>query len=63
MFTSDQGDMLADHYLLAKRKFYEGSAIIPMIIMGERGNRRVVHQIRNVKLTAHGNVMPTLHDL
>ena len=33
-FTSDHGDMLFDHNMVAKRCFYENSANIPLIISG-----------------------------
>ncbi len=34
IFTSDHGDMLGDHYMYQKSRPYEGSAHIPLCIMG-----------------------------
>ena len=41
MFTSDHGDMLGNHGMVAKRVFYESSANIPMVLVPDKGNPRV----------------------
>jgi arylsulfatase A-like enzyme len=62
-FTSDHGDMLGRHGLWAKRLFYEGSANIPMILVGAHGDRRVGHHRVDDRLVGWQDVMPTLLDL
>lgn len=61
LFTSDHGDMLFDHNMVAKRCFYENAACVPLILSGKpllpwRGR---VEQ----KLAGLGDIMPTLLDL
>lgn len=61
LFTSDHGDMLFDHGMVAKRCFYENAACVPLILSGKpllpwRGR---VEQ----KLAGLGDIMPTLLDL
>jgi arylsulfatase A-like enzyme len=63
MFTSDHGDMLGNHGMLAKRVFYEGSANIPMILMPNKDNPRVNEGVVDDRLVAFADVMPTLLDL
>jgi len=63
MFTSDHGDMLGNHGMLAKRVFYESSANIPMILMPNKGNPRVAEGAVDDRLVAFADVMPTLLDL
>jgi len=60
-FTSDHGDMLFNHQMVAKRCFYEGSANIPLIITGkpvEKWKGTVTD-----KLGTTADLMPTLLDL
>ena len=63
LFTSDHGDMLGDHGLYAKRYMYEGSARIPMILVGPSGDDRVGHHEVDQRLVGLQDVMPTLLDL
>lgn len=62
-FTSDHGDMLGRHGMWAKRLFYEGSANIPMILVGPAGDRRVGHHRVDDRIVGWQDVMPTLLDL
>ena len=62
-FTSDHGDMLGDHQMWAKRLFYEGSANIPMILLGIQGDGRVGFNRVDDRLVGWRDVMPTLLDL
>ena len=62
-FTSDHGDMLGRHGMWAKRLFYEGSANIPMILVGTDGDRRVGHHRVDDRIVGWQDVMPTLLDL
>lgn len=63
LFTSDHGDMLGEHGLWAKRLFYEGSAGVPMLLMGTAGDERVGHHRVDDRLVGWQDVMPTLLDL
>ncbi|MYF88930.1 MAG: sulfatase-like hydrolase/transferase, partial [Boseongicola sp. SB0676_bin_33] len=63
LFTSDHGDMLGNHGMVAKRVFYESSANIPMILMPNKGNRRVAEGAVDDRLVGFADVMPTLLDL
>ncbi|MDP6718201.1 MAG: sulfatase-like hydrolase/transferase, partial [Pirellulaceae bacterium] len=63
MFLADHGDMLGDHGLWAKRLFYEGSACVPMILVGRAGDRRVGSGKIDNRLVGLQDVMPTLLDL
>ena len=63
MFASDHGDMLGNHGMVAKRVFYESSANIPMILMPDKGNPRVLEGAIDDRLVAFADVMPTLLDL
>lgn len=63
MFTSDHGDMLGNHNLWAKQTFYEGSAGIPMVLMGTEADRRVGFSDTDDRLVGLKDVMPTLLDL
>ena len=62
-FTSDHGDMLGRHGMWAKRLFYEGSANIPMILVGPEGDGRVGHHQVDDRLVGWQDVMPTLLDI
>jgi arylsulfatase A-like enzyme len=63
LVTGDHGGMLGDHGLYAKRLFYEGSAGVPMILVGAAGDTRVPAGRRDPRLVGLGDVMPTLLDL
>lgn len=63
LFTSDHGDMLGDHGLYAKRFMYEGSARIPMILVGQKGCEKVGHHRVDQRLVSLQDVMPTLLEL
>ncbi len=60
-FTSDHGDMLFDHGMVAKRCFYEEAARVPFILSGKPMLpwRGTVEK----KLAGMGDLMPTLLDL
>jgi arylsulfatase A-like enzyme len=60
MVTADHGDMLGDYGLWAKRLFYEGSAQVPMIMVGARGDERVAADTVDHRLVGLQDVMPTL---
>ena len=62
-FTSDHGDMLGRHGMWAKRLFYEGSANIPMILVGAEGDRRIGHHRVDDRLVGWQDLMPTLLDI
>ena len=62
-FTSDHGDMLGNHNMLAKRLFYEESANIPMILVGTEGGRRLDYNLVDNRIVGWKDVMPTLLDL
>lgn len=63
MFTSDHGESLGNHGIWAKQNFYEGSAAIPMILMGVKDCTRVSHGRTDDRLVCLADVMPTLLDL
>ncbi|HYF49043.1 MAG TPA: sulfatase-like hydrolase/transferase [Planctomycetota bacterium] len=63
VFTSDHGDMLGNHGLWAKSRFYEPSANIPMIVQGVANCPRVGHHRTDNRIVALQDVMPTLLDL
>lgn len=63
LFTSDHGDMLGNHGLWLKRRFYEPSANIPMILLGVTGDERVGYRRVDNRLVGWQDVMPTLLDL
>jgi arylsulfatase len=63
LFAADHGDMLGDHGLYAKRLFYEGSARVPMILMGVAGDARVPTDTVDDRLVGLADVMPTLLEL
>ena len=60
VFTSDHGDMLGDHCVLAKRFMYEPSVRVPLMVripwLGREG-RRILGNI------SHIDLVPTLLDL
>ncbi len=61
LFTSDHGDMLGNHNMVAKRVMYEYSANIPLIISGKplKSMRGTVDD----RLVCLADIMPTLLDL
>ena len=62
LVTSDHGDLLGDHGLWAKRYLYDGSARVPMILVGPaRGG--LGHGRTDDHLVGLQDVMPTLLDL
>ena len=63
MITSDHGDMLGDFGLFAKRLMYEGSARVPMIVLGTTRDEIVPKGKVSNKLVGLADVMPTLLDL
>ena len=63
LFTSDHGDMLGNHGMVAKRIFYESSANIPMILLPNKGNPKVPEGVVDDRLVAFADIMPTLLDL
>ena len=63
LFTADHGDMLGDFGLYAKRVFYDGSARVPMILMGAAGDARTPPGTTDNRLVGLADVMPTLLEL
>ncbi len=63
LFTADHGDMLGDYGFYAKRLFYEGSANVPMMLMGVAGDKRVKPGTVDGRLVGLADVMPTLLSL
>lgn len=62
-FTSDHGDMLGNHNMVAKRVFYESSTNVPMVLMGTKDGGRVPDGAVDDRLVGLQDVMPTLLDL
>ncbi|KKX24890.1 sulfatase-like hydrolase/transferase [Rhizobium sp. LC145] len=60
LITSDHGDMLGNHGFYAKRLMYEGSANIPMILVGTAADARVGRGAVDSRLVGLQDVMPTL---
>ncbi|XDZ64442.1 sulfatase-like hydrolase/transferase [Alphaproteobacteria bacterium LSUCC0226] len=63
LFCSDHGEMLGDFGLFAKRTFYEGSAGIPMMLMGLPNDERIQPGTCDDRLVGLQDVMPTLLSL
>jgi arylsulfatase A-like enzyme len=63
LFSSDHGDMLGNHGLWAKRLYYEGSANVPMLLVGAAGDSRVGTGRVDERLVGWQDIMPTLLDL
>jgi choline-sulfatase len=63
MLTADHGDMLGQHGLWAKTLFYEGSANVPMILVGTAGCERINPGALDHRLVGLQDIMPTLLDL
>ncbi len=62
-FTSDHGDMLGNHGMVAKRLFYEASASVPMIMIDAPSSPRLAEGTTSDRLVGLQDVMPTLLDL
>ncbi|AOB31432.1 arylsulfatase [Bordetella sp. H567] len=63
LVSGDHGDMLGDFGLWAKRLFYEGSAQVPMILVGAAGDGRVPADHVDERLVGLQDIMPTLLSL
>ncbi len=64
IFTSDHGDMLFDHHMVAKRSFYENSCCVPLIISGRPFYEKYGQSgIVNSKLGGQADLMPTILDI
>jgi arylsulfatase A-like enzyme len=63
LLTADHGDMLGDHGLWAKRLFYEGSARVPMILVGTKQSREIRIGAVDDRLVGLQDVMPTLLEI
>ena len=63
VFTSDHGDMLGDHGLFAKRMMLDGSARVPLLLMGTAACPRVRPGTVDDRLAGMQDIMPTLLDL
>ncbi len=63
VFSADHGDMLGQHGLWAKRLYYEGSANVPMIVVGTKNSDRVAANQTDNRVVGLQDVMPTLLDL
>lgn len=61
LFTSDHGDMLGNHGMVAKRVFYENAARVPLIISGKLMEKYMGSV--DDRLLCLEDVMPTLLDL
>lgn len=63
LLTADHGDMLGDHGLWAKRMFYEGSARVPMVLVGTKNDQKIPMGVVDDRLVGLQDVMPTLLDI
>lgn len=61
LFTSDHGDMLGNHGMVAKRVFYENSTNIPLILYGELLNE--FRGLTDDRLVCLADIMPSLLQL
>ena len=59
VFTSDHGDMMGGHGLIAKSVQYEGSVRVPLLIKEAAQRTQVVHEAP----VSHIDIVPTLPDL
>ncbi len=62
LFSADHGDMLGAHGLWGKRLFYEGSANVPMLLVGPKGDHRFRVSQTDDRLVGWQDIMPTLLD-
>lgn len=60
LFTGDHGDLLGDHGLFAKRYFYQGSAQVPMLLVGRAGDPLTPPGRVDHRLVGLQDIMPTL---
>ncbi len=60
-FTSDHGDSLFDHKMVAKRNFYEGSTHVPFFLSGKPLAQYRGQSVKDI--TCHEDIMPTLLSL
>jgi arylsulfatase len=60
MFTSDHGDMLGNHGLWAKARFYEDSARVPMVLMGTQDDGRIPQGVVDDRIVGQQDILPTL---
>lgn len=64
IFTSDHGDMLFDHHMVAKRLFYQNSCCVPFIVSGKPFyDKYKMAGVTGRKLGCHADLMPTLLDI
>lgn len=63
LLTADHGDMLGDHGMWAKRLFYEGSARVPMVLVGAKNHSAIPMGKVDDRLVGLQDVMPTLLDI
>jgi arylsulfatase A-like enzyme len=63
LLCSDHGDMLGHNGLYAKRLMYEGSANVPMVLLGETRSSQVQAGYEDDRLVGLQDVMPTLLEL
>ena len=59
VFSSDHGEMLGDHGLLAKKVFYEGAVNVPCLFRPPNGQSQGI----NKGLTCHLDIVATLIDI
>ena len=59
VFSSDHGEMLGDHGLLAKKVFYEGAVNVPCLFRPPNGQS----QTSTTALTCHLDIVATLLDI
>ena len=60
LFTADHGDMLGDFGLYAKRVHYEGAALVPFLLVGTAGDKRLPAGTTDDRVVGLADVMPTL---
>ncbi len=60
LICGDHGDMLGDNGFYAKRLMYEGSANVPMILVGAAGDARCGVGVADDRLVGMQDIMPTL---
>ena len=63
VFISDHGDMLGNHGLWAKSNFHEESTRIPLIVMPTADYSLMGHHVRDDRLVALADVMPTVLEM
>lgn len=58
-FVSDHGEMMGDHHMFRKGYPYEGSARVPLILVGPKGSKIVANQKHSPVIELR-DIMPTL---